>query len=113
MKRAFRRFPLSLALLAITAMTASTFALAQERDAQEQRQETPPRQADTPPANDAAAPAPRPFEELDANGDGSIGKDEAAVDPALTQAFGTLDQDADGKLAPAEYASYKPAGNGR
>lgn len=113
MKRAFRRFPLSLALLAITAMTASTFALAQERDAQEQRQETPPRQADTPPANDAAAPAPRPFEELDANRDGSIGKDEAAVDPALTQAFGTLDQDADGKLAPAEYASYKPAGNGR
>lgn len=113
MKPSSRRFPISLALLAAAALTAPALASAQERDAQEPRQETPPRQTDTPPANDAAAPAPRPFEELDANGDGSIGKDEAAVDPALTQVFGTLDQDADGKLAPAEYAAYKPAGNGR
>lgn len=113
MKSSSPRFHLPLALL-VAAWAASTSGMAQDRDAQEQRQETPPRQTDTPPpANDAATPAPRPFEELDANGDGSIAKDEAAVDPALTQAFGTLDQDADGKLAPAEYAAYKPAGNGR
>ncbi|MGS1076727.1 hypothetical protein [Pseudoxanthomonas beigongshangi] len=113
MKRSSRRFPAPLALLAMTALLAPAGVSAQERDAQEQRQETPPQQTDSPPASDAAAPTPRPFEELDANGDGSIGKDEAAVDPALTQAFGTLDQDADGKLAPAEYSAYKPAGNGR
>lgn len=112
MKSSSPRFHLPLALL-VAALAAPAPGMAQDRDAQEQRQETPPRQADTPPANDAATPAPRPFEELDANGDGSIAKDEAAVDPALTQAFGTLDQDADGKLAPAEYAAYKPAGNGR
>ncbi|WP_141455491.1 hypothetical protein [Pseudoxanthomonas sp. z9] len=112
MKNPTPRFHFPLALL-VAAMAASTPAVAQDREAQEQRQETPPRQTDTPPANDAATPAPRPFEELDANGDGSVSKDEAAVDPALTQAFGTLDQDADGKLAPAEYAAYKPAGNGR
>lgn len=117
MKPSSRLFSLPFALLAV-ALAAPVAAsapepTARERDTQEQRQETPPRQADTPPASDAAAPAPRPFEELDANGDGNIGKDEAAVDPALTQAFGTLDQNADGKLAPAEYAAYRPAGNGR
>lgn len=62
------------------------------------------------PIRDSTAPAPMSFEELDANGDGAISKDEAAVDPALTQAFETLDKDADGKLSPAEYAAYNVAG---
>jgi hypothetical protein len=62
------------------------------------------------PTRDSTAPAPMSFEELDANGDGAISKDEAAVDPALTQAFDTLDKDADGKLSPAEYAAYNVAG---
>jgi hypothetical protein len=62
-----------------------------------------------PPAGDSSAPTPRSFEELDANGDAAISKDEAAVDPALTQAFGTLDQDADGKLSESEYSAYKPS----
>ena len=31
---------------------------------------------------------------------------EAAVDPPLAQAFGTLDTDADGRLTPEEYAVY-------
>lgn len=52
--------------------------------------------------------APRTFEELDVNADGAIGKDEAAVDPALAQVFGTLDKDADGRLTPEEYAAYAP-----
>lgn len=77
--------------------------------AQEQGQNQPKTQADAPPPTDPATPAPRSFQELDANGDGHIAKDEAAVDPALTQTFGTLDQDADGKLTPAEYQAYKPA----
>ncbi|HEY0860487.1 MAG TPA: EF-hand domain-containing protein [Pseudoxanthomonas sp.] len=55
----------------------------------------------------APAPSsPKPFEELDANGDGAISKDEAAIDPPLAQAFGTLDADADGRLTPTEYAAY-------
>ncbi len=37
---------------------------------------------------------------------GAISKDEAAVDPPLAQAFGTLDTDADGRLTPEEYAVY-------
>lgn len=64
----------------------------------------------TSPIRDSTAPAPMSFEEMDANGDGAISKDEAAVDPALTQAFETLDKDADGKLSPAEYAAYNVAG---
>lgn len=64
----------------------------------------------TPPIRDSTAPAPMSFEELDANGDGAVSKNEAAVDPALAQAFDTLDKDADGKLSPAEYAAYNMAG---
>lgn len=89
--------------LMCTSLLASGIALAQEQDSPR-----PTTQTDAPPTTDVATPAPRTFDELDANGDGSIGKDEAAVDPALTQAFGTLDQDADGKLTAAEYGSYKP-----
>lgn len=65
-----------------------------------------------PPAGDTATPVPRSFEELDANGDGAISKDEAAVDPALTQAFGTLDQDADGRLSESEYSAYQGGSDG-
>ncbi|WP_454832263.1 hypothetical protein [Pseudoxanthomonas wuyuanensis] len=56
-------------------------------------------------------PVPPSFEELDANGDGAISKDEAAVDPVLTQVFGTLDQDADGKLSESEYSAYRSGGS--
>lgn len=59
-----------------------------------------------PPHSTPAPSSPRPFEELDANADGAISKDEAAVDPPLAQAFGTLDTDADGRLTPEEYAVY-------
>lgn len=89
---------------ACTALLGSGLALAQQQDSPR-----PTTQTDAPPSTDMATPAPRPFAELDANGDGSIGKDEAVVDPALTQAFGTLDQDADGKLTSAEYDSYRPS----
>ncbi len=94
----------TLLIAALTASLAMSGAIAQEQDSLR-----PTTQTDAPPPTDAATPAPRTFDELDANGDGSIAKDEAAVDPALTQVFGTLDQDADGKLAAAEYQAYKPA----
>lgn len=101
------RFPsvrtaIALSLLGL-ALAAPT-AIAQEQDASR-----PKTEANAPPPTDPATPAPRAFEELDANGDGAIAKDEAAADPTLTQSFGTLDQDADGKLTPAEYLAYKPA----
>lgn len=76
--------------------------------AQTTAEATPPET--TSPIRDTAAPTPMSFEELDANGDGAVSKDEAAVDPALAQAFDTLDKDADGKLSPAEYAAYNVAG---
>ena len=60
----------------------------------------------TPPHTAPAPSSPKPFEDLDTNGDGAISKDEAAVDPPLAQAFGTLDIDADGRLTPEEYAVY-------
>lgn len=60
----------------------------------------------TPPHTAPAPSSPKPFEDLDTNGDGAISKDEAAVDPPLAQAFGTLDTDADGRLTPEEYAVY-------
>ncbi len=64
-------------------------------------------EAQTRPPHPASAPSsPKPFEELDANADGAISKDEAAIDPPLAQAFGTLDTDADGRLTPSEYAVY-------
>lgn len=69
------------------------------------------RQQDDKTTDQAASDAPskaRSFEELDANADGTIGKDEAAVDPRLTQAFGMLDKDVDGRLTPEEYAAYTP-----
>lgn len=64
----------------------------------------------TSPARDSTMPAPISFKELDANSDGAISKEEAAVDPPLAQAFDTLDKDADGKLSPAEYEAYNVAG---
>lgn len=106
MKRPSRLYTLMASLLTVAALTSPVLANPQDRA---QDQDPPRPQTDPPPPTDAATPAPRSFEELDANGDGSIGKDEAAVDPALTQAFGTLDQDADGKLTPAEYGAYRPA----
>lgn len=90
--------------LSLLALALSAPVMAQEQDSTPAKTE-----ANAPPPTDPATPAPRAFEELDANSDGTIAKDEAAADPALTQAFGTLDQDADGKLTPAEYMAYKPA----
>jgi hypothetical protein len=89
---------------------ASAVATANGQTSQAISRESVPSASETAsPARDSTMPAPISFEELDANGDGAISKEEAAVDPALAQAFDTLDKDADGKLSPAEYAAYNVA----
>lgn len=95
-------------LLIVTALCAA-FAMPAAYS-QTGTQAASPESETTSPARDNTAPAPVSFEELDANGDGAISKEEAAIDPALAQAFDTLDKDADGKLSPAEYAAYNVAG---
>lgn len=99
--------------LAASSVLLAALSLPVAASAQEQETPPPKTQSDAPPSSDPATPTPRAFAELDSNGDGSISKDEAASDPALTQAFGMLDQDADGTLTPAEYQGYKPAAPGR
>lgn len=89
--KAFR--PLSIACLPLLAAMAPLHA--QDQD--------PPATTEQP-----APDSPRPFTELDANQDGSVSKDEAAVDPPLAQMFGTLDIDANGVLTAEEYAAYTP-----
>lgn len=54
-----------------------------------------------PPTDDP--PPAKTFQELDANSDGFISAEEAAVDPALTQDFARRDADADGKLSEDEF----------
>ena len=43
---------------------------------------------------------------LDANGDGSISKDEAAADASLSAQFAKYDKDKNGSLSPEEYGKY-------
>ena len=47
------------------------------------------------------------FEELDTSQDGYVDAVEASAIPALSEAFPTLDVDADGKLTIEEFASFE------
>ena len=100
-------------LAAASALVIASLALPASVWAQDQETPPPKTHGEAPPTSDVATPAPRSFQDLDTDGDGSISKDEAAADPALTQSFGTLDQDADGKLTSAEYQAYRPASPSR
>lgn len=95
----FRSTGLAAVLTMVATAACIPIALAQDAARGEQAPANPPHGAPAP-------SSPKPFEELDANADGAISKDEAAVDPPLAQAFGTLDTDADGRLTPEEYAVY-------
>lgn len=47
------------------------------------------------------------YNELDANKDGAISQDEAAVLPVLKEQWKELDANADGKLDQAEFAKFE------
>ena len=51
-------------------------------------------------------PVPPSFEELDANGDGAISKQEAAANAGLSQVFDQADANADGSLSADEYKAF-------
>lgn len=102
---------LSPLLLAFASLGLAPAALAQHPpggapDPALQRTETPVNdqrgdaRAPAPP-NDAIGPAT--FAELDANGDGKISRDEAALDARLAANFAVHDLDGDGALSQAEY----------
>lgn len=114
---------LSPLLLAAATLSLSSTAFAQHspttpHDGSMQRTEPPVNdQRDdsrTPPApNDAIGPAT--FAELDANGDGKISRDEAALDARLAANFSIHDLDGDGALSSTEYQAgqSKPAERGK
>ena len=47
------------------------------------------------------------YSKLDANGDGSISKDEAKMDPTLSAKFSELDKDKSGSLSTTELSAAK------
>jgi hypothetical protein len=61
-------------------------------------------QSPTPPAEEPAQPAQQgaTFESLDANSDGRISKDEAAVNASVTEQFSRYDKDGNGFIERAE-----------
>ncbi|HEB94832.1 MAG TPA: hypothetical protein ENI96_00175 [Sedimenticola thiotaurini] len=47
------------------------------------------------------------FTRLDANGDGMISMDEAAVDSELTKAWSAIDANQDGQIERAEFSAFE------
>jgi hypothetical protein len=114
---------LSPMLLAVATLSLSSTTFAQHSpttppDASMQRTEPPVNDqrgdSRTPPApSDAIGPAT--FAELDANGDGKISRDEAALDALLAANFSVHDLNGDGALSPSEYQAgqSKPTERGK
>ncbi|HSE13159.1 MAG TPA: EF-hand domain-containing protein [Rudaea sp.] len=59
------------------------------------------------PSNDAQSTAQVKFEALDANHDGYIDRQEAAVSKPLANEFATIDANKDGKLSLIEFEAIK------
>ena len=76
----------------IAALLPLTSALAQSP--------TPPATEPTPPAQQGAT-----FESLDANGDGRISKEEAAVNASVTEQFSRYDKNGDGFIEREEVSA--------
>ncbi|KGK58371.1 hypothetical protein NC00_07195 [Xanthomonas cannabis pv. phaseoli] len=52
--------------------------------------------------------APRSFDSLDSDADGSLTPAEAGADPILRENFAGFDSNGDGRLSRDEFASYQP-----
>lgn len=114
---------ISASLLALATLSLSSTAFAQHSpttpaDASMQRTEPPVNDqrgdSRTPPAPDNAVGAAT-FAELDANGDGKISREEAALDALLAANFAVHDVNGDGALSPTEYQTgqSKPVERGK
>jgi Ca2+-binding EF-hand superfamily protein len=58
-------------------------------------------------AGGAVASESEQFTKLDANGDGAISMEEAAVDNKLTEAWSAIDANQDGKVESAEFSAFE------
>jgi Ca2+-binding EF-hand superfamily protein len=87
-----------LALTVIAGFLVASVALAQSKSSSSQ---------------DRSAKIDRHFAYTDKNGDGVIGRDEAARYPALVKHFGVIDSNKDGKLSKEEMRAYTLGTHGR
>ncbi|MFT3761627.1 MAG: EF-hand domain-containing protein [Pseudoxanthomonas sp.] len=112
--------PLAL-LIALAAAATAPMAFAQDATTAPpqdpaQTQPTPPPTSADPAATDpssstqtpeAASSAPKQgWEDVDTDKDGAISKQEAAVNPGLSQVFDQADANGDGKLTTDEYKDF-------
>lgn len=86
----------SKSLIASLSLCAAT-AFAQTTPPTPMPKETPPKNAMTHGSGDAS------FDELDANNDGFLSKDEVMGNPAIAQNFALIDTNGDGKISPEEW----------
>ena len=98
--------------LALTALALSVAASAQEdpmakSQVQQQKQQSMSQQAAPATSTDTRSAAQAKFDALDANHDGYIDKQEAAVSKPLANEFAKLDSNKDNKLSLMEFQNVK------
>ena len=98
---------LSFALASALAAPAA-FAQGAPGNPQAPAAQTMPQQQPTE-ATPQAAPAPKSWAELDANGNGSLSASEAAPIESLAKVFTKADKDANGELTADEYKAWLAA----
>jgi len=90
--------------MSIRPILAVALALAAGGWAAAQQQATPPTGAEEAPVRSA-------FERADANSDGKLSKEEAALVPAIAARFEQFDRDRDGLLSLEEFSAGYTAGS--
>lgn len=104
----YRNLVCALAVLGLA--TAAPMALAQTHKSRSAEKQSGQDAAAIPATTgDTAAPAdvrPHTWQEIDADGDGVITREEARADAGLSKVFDEADADADGRLTTAEYTAY-------